>query len=482
MISKKKLAISFLLFICSYLGAQLAPSALENSSEVDAYLSRIMDSHNIPGLAVAIVQDGKVVYKNYLGVAELGSGQKVDESTMFRVFSTTKLITATAIFQLIQEGRLTLEDQITSHLSHLPVAWEDVRIKNLLSHSSGLPDIIRYESSLSDIELLDKLDEAGMTFEVGSQFRYNQTNYWLLAQVVEKLAGLPFEEYVVRNQFNNASEGILFSSNSQEEIPNRAMRYNFNKKTGSFEEDGNNNGRRAHGGNGLNITLDRFIEWNEKLDAGDLLDTEARASMWSPFDYENEKDDFLHGWGTYHNNRLESYGFTGGNLAAFRKFVDSRTTIIMLSNGYEIPAYDVMVNDLSRMVIPGLQEQDLILEEGVMNQVLDGQYDKAQDLMTLLKKENPKNGFDNLKWNVNSVGNALMAKKKPQEARAVFSFNAAAYPTWWVSTAGVAETYEAEGKIGKAVESYEEAILLNVDNEWDYNKVMSEQIDKLKKE
>jgi CubicO group peptidase (beta-lactamase class C family) len=439
-----------------------------------------MELHNIPGLALAVIEGDKVVYENYFGKASLENNIQVGEKTLFRIFSATKLITSTGVFQLIQEGKLDLEDKIFMYLNDLPNQWKDIRIKNLLSHSSGLPDIIRYKSTLSDEELLEKLAHDKMEFVTGNQFRYNQTNYWLLAQIIEEVTGMPFNKYVQENQFDNATSGVLFSSNSKAAIPNRATRYFYNGKSKEFKKDTNNSGKRGHSGNGLNITLDSFIEWNIRLDNNELLDQKTKSQMWAPFNFTNGKDRFSHGWGSYAVNNLDSKGFSGGNLAAFRKFVNENTTIILLSNGYEIPAYDIIINDIARMAIPVLKEKDLTLEEDVMNDVLQNKFDEAAQSFKKLKEENDIYDFDNLKWNINSIGNSFAYNNKPEKARQIYTFNDEANPKWWISTSGIAETYELEKDSVHAIENYQKAILLNVDNQWNYNELMKKKIEELK--
>ncbi|MCR9227387.1 MAG: serine hydrolase [Flavobacteriaceae bacterium] len=452
----------------------------ELKHEIDTYLARTMELHDIPGLALAVIEDHKVVYKNYFGKSSIENNNPVNEHTLFRVFSTTKLITATGVFQLIEEGKLNLEDTVSKHLDHLPVQWQEIKIKNLLSHSSGLPDIIKYESTISDKELMEKLSKDKMDFTTGYQFRYNQTNYWLLAQIIEKVTGMTFDEFILKNQFDIATDGVLFSSDSQEIIPNRAMRYFYDHKTKEFEKDTNNSGKRGYSGNGLNITLESFIEWNKKLDTDRLLDKKTKSKMWAPFNFENQQDHFLHGWGHYSVNNLDSYGFTGGNLAGFRKFVNDSTTIILLSNGYQIPAYDIIINDIARMIIPDLKTKKLTKEEDVMALTLDNQFDKATQSFKKLRTENPNSSFDNLKWNINGLGNSYVGINN-KKALEVFKFNASANPNWWVSSASLAEAYELQKDTLNAISNYKKAIAHNTNNEWDYNKLMTNKIKELKK-
>lgn len=478
-----KLFIPLLLttnIMISCAGENPANEAIIDKTQIDRYLRDVMDLHRIPGLSLAIVQNRQVIYQEYFGEASLQQKTAVDKNTLFRVFSTTKLITATGIFQLIEKNQLHLEDELSTYLEHLPKPWREVKIKNLLSHSSGLPDMIRYKSDLSDHELMEKLSVADMEFETGSQFRYNQTNYWLLAQIIENITGQPFNEYILEHQFNKAKKGVLFSSNATDSVADRATRYFYNLELQKFEKDRNNSGLRGHAGNGLNITLDQFMAWNTLLDTDQLLEEKTKELMWSPFPFSDSNHRFAHGWGIYTTNDMTSYGFTGGNLSAFRKFPGSNMTIILLSNGYELPAYDIIVDDIARMVVPELADKTLVKEEEVMQWVVNEEFTEARQALDKLKAQNPGSLLENLKMNINGLGNNYMYAKKTEKALQVLKLNAEAFPEWWVASASLAEVYELLADTDNAIRNYEKAIALNTDNEWGYNEIMKDLIRKLR--
>ena len=366
----------------------------ELREEIDFYLKKTIDFHNIPGLALAVIQNDEVIFKDYYGKASLENDLPVNENTLFRVFSATKLITTTGVFQLIERGQLQLDDTISKYIDNLPIEWQKVQIKNLLSHSSGLPDIMKYESTLTDDELMGKLYKDKMEFETGFQFSYNQTNYWLLAQIIEKITGTTFDEFILKNQFSNTNDGAIFSSNSQEALTNRATRYFYNGKRKEYDKATDNSGVRGHSGNGLNITLAEFIKWDEKLKKNLLLDKKTKSEMWAPFNYTNnfkyQKVNFLHGWGNYPVNNQKSFGFSGGNLAAYRFFPDSNTSIILLSNGYVTPAYDIIVNDIARLTISKLRAKGLTLEHNVLGLMERNELNEALQIFKKTQKRKSK--------------------------------------------------------------------------------------------
>lgn len=129
----------------------------EQTKSIDNYLTEVMKTYDIPGLAVGVVKNDKIIFRKYYGRENLESDKKVDSNSLFRVYSTTKLITNVAVFQLIEKGQLSLEDNISKYVDNLPKEWQDVKIKNLLSHSSGIPDFERNNlpTNLSNAEVFE---------------------------------------------------------------------------------------------------------------------------------------------------------------------------------------------------------------------------------------------------------------------------------------------------------------------------------------
>lgn len=188
----KNFSIASLLFVFSFSFSQKIERKL-TEQKIDSYIKEVIEINEIPGVALAVIKNGEIIYEKYFGEASLEDHKAVDKNTAFKIFSTTKLITNVGIFQLIEKGKLSLEDPISKYLDNLPKEWQNVKIKNLLSHSSGLPDIVRFEEipiSIPFNEKITLLSKKPMDFATGTQYRYNQTNYLFLAKIIEKITGV----------------------------------------------------------------------------------------------------------------------------------------------------------------------------------------------------------------------------------------------------------------------------------------------------
>ncbi|MEJ5102738.1 serine hydrolase domain-containing protein [Chryseobacterium sp. MYb328] len=251
--------------------------------KIDHYLKETIEINEIPGASVAVIKNGKIIYQRYYGKGSIEENTIVDRNSIFRLYSTTKLITAVAIFQLIEKNKISLEDKISNYLSDLPKEWQDVKIKNLVTHSSGLPDIVKFEDipySLDENEKWIRLYKKPIEFKIGDHYSYNQTNYCLLTKIIEKITGSSFEDFVLQNQFPNVKKGVVFSANSSEFILGRVNHYVFDFKKKRYERFNADHGKIHNSGSGLNLTLQEFINWNERLDTNKLLNQETKNLMW----------------------------------------------------------------------------------------------------------------------------------------------------------------------------------------------------------
>ena len=155
-----------------------------------------------PGASVIVSIDGKIVFKKSFGFANLEDDTRIEPRTNFRLASVTKQFTAASILILIQRGLLKLDTKLTDIYENFPDYGERITIKNLLNHTSGLVD---YEDLISDTTTIQVKDPDVLSmmfaqhatyFEPGTQFKYSNTGYALLAMIAEKISGKSFAQFL----------------------------------------------------------------------------------------------------------------------------------------------------------------------------------------------------------------------------------------------------------------------------------------------
>jgi CubicO group peptidase (beta-lactamase class C family) len=203
------------LCLCFCVGTALAQSATEQDDaanalpeqlqDFDAYVESVRTLFDVPGIAVAIVKDGKVVLERGYGVRELGKPEKVDAHTMFAIASNTKAITAAALSMLADEGKLSLDDRVIDHLPWFqmsdPYVTREMRVRDLLAHRSGLGlgagDLLYWpDSDYTTEDVARRLRHVPLTGSFRGQYAYDNILYGVAQLVVEKASGQSYEAFL----------------------------------------------------------------------------------------------------------------------------------------------------------------------------------------------------------------------------------------------------------------------------------------------
>ncbi|MBK7319504.1 serine hydrolase domain-containing protein [Candidatus Villigracilis affinis] len=190
------------------------PKQAANITELETYLNQLVASGNPPGLSAVVVKDGEVVYNKAFGFADGPRNIKATPDTVYHWWSMTKIPTAFAIMQLQEQGNLNLDDEVRKHLPWFEVNYPSntspaITIRNLLQHTSGLPDPIpamigwvHYnDETFNQTDVLKKyLPEFNtLKFEPGTKAVYGNLNYMVLGAVIEAVSGQSYETYITEN-------------------------------------------------------------------------------------------------------------------------------------------------------------------------------------------------------------------------------------------------------------------------------------------
>lgn len=173
----------------------------------DAYVGQAFEDWNAVGLAVAVVEEGELVFARGYGELELGSGLMVDEETRFSIGSTTKAMTAAALAMLVDEGKLEWDDPVVKHLPWFQLAdpWmtREITVRDLLTHRAGLgnADFLWYEHPASRRWVVEQIRHAELAYSPRSGFIYQNIMYATAGLVVEAVSGMPWAEFVQRRIF-----------------------------------------------------------------------------------------------------------------------------------------------------------------------------------------------------------------------------------------------------------------------------------------
>ncbi len=183
------------------------PSFVKDS--LDSYINKALKDWNIPGVAVCIVKDGKVVWNKGYGYRETGKAERVDENTLFLIGSNSKAFTAVALAQLESEGKLNLNDRVGKYIRTFkmkdPLASKEVIIKDLLSHRIGLEtfqgDFVNWSSNLSRAEVIANLAVYDAPYSFRAKWGYCNAAFTTAGEIIPVVTGISWEDYVTNRIF-----------------------------------------------------------------------------------------------------------------------------------------------------------------------------------------------------------------------------------------------------------------------------------------
>lgn len=327
-----------------------APAAAD---QTDDYITSAMRERNIPALALCVLRGGKIVKQQAYGQANVELGVPATLETVFPLASITKTFTAAGIMALAEDGKVSLDDPARKYLPRLPRQWAGVTVRHLLTHTSGLPDVTVDDDLGTYIAetregALKKLAAMPLSGRPGTKWEYNETNYVLLAMIIEKISGLSYEQYMDGRFFRPLGMGTAAFGDARELIPQRASAYTRYQirdgksvlSTGKFWNYQYLYPAYTYAGAGLNASLADLIKWDSALGEGRVLKPATLEQMWTaaklkPGRVSPSADSpavWANGWMVDDTPRHKAVFHTGGDASAYARFLDDKLSVILLTN------------------------------------------------------------------------------------------------------------------------------------------------------
>jgi CubicO group peptidase (beta-lactamase class C family) len=316
----------------------LAAVTAAQTDPADEYIERQMKEFKLPGLALAVVKDGRVIKARGYGLADVAKKTPVTPDTVLKIGSVSKQFIATGIVLLARDGRLILEDPVSKYLDGTPASWSGITVRHLLTHTAGLvreSPAFDPDKELSDAAVLKGAYQVPLRFTPGEKWEYSNVGYYALAEIIRTLSGRPWNDYVSDRVFTPSDMKTTFTTNTKQPVPNRALGYT-----------GNDNARVAAdwlalrpSGAFLSTVLD-LAKWDALLYTDTVLTESERRQMTTPVRL-NSGATAPYGFGWHVDSagkqrRIWHGGGLPGFSAQFVRFPDAGITIIVLANGDDV--------------------------------------------------------------------------------------------------------------------------------------------------
>ena len=224
---------SCVLFALAAVSVAQSPDNYALSARVDELVRAQMREQNIPGVSLAVMRDGKVIKSAGYGLANVELNVPVTPQMVFNPGSVAKAFTATAVMMLVEEGKVGLDDKISKYLPEAPAAWNEITIRRLLTHTSGLRDYFGedgdpkydFHQDVTEDELVRKFAAQTVRFPAGEQWRYNNAGYVILGVVIHRVTGKVWFDFVKERIFDPLGMTSTRLLSTDDIISNRASGY-----------------------------------------------------------------------------------------------------------------------------------------------------------------------------------------------------------------------------------------------------------------
>ena len=295
---------------------------------------------------ILIAKNGTIVYEKTVGFADMRTKDSLDSNTPLHIASISKTFTGMAILRLMEQGSLKLDDTLGKFFPAFP--YEGITVKMLLSHRSGLPNYLHYLSEIkakdtcySNQDVLSSLYTIKPNPEArpDRKFNYCNTNYVLLALIIENVTGESYPEYLKKEFFTPLQMTNTFAYANQDTLtPTPSFQW-----TGRFWD--NDPFDCTYGDKNIYTTAGDLLKWDQALSSGQLFKKETLDSAFTPLSNERKS---IHNYGlgwrmmifpngkkfVYHNGRWH------GSNAVFVRFADENATMIIIGNKYNSNIYN----------------------------------------------------------------------------------------------------------------------------------------------
>jgi CubicO group peptidase (beta-lactamase class C family) len=310
--------------------------------EVDKLFSQ-WDKYDSPGAAIAVLKEGKIIFKNGYGESQLEYNIPITPSTIFHVASVSKQFTAFSIIMLADQGKLSLDDDIRQYIPEAPDFAETITIRHLIHHTSGLRDqwelLAMAGWRLDDVITKEHIltafrNQEELNFKPGDEYLYCNTGYTLLAEIVARVTGQPFPEWTQENLFQPLGmTSTHFHDNHRMIVKNRAYSY-APSETGGFEKRVLSYANV--GATSLFTTVEDLSRWANNFFTKKVGGPKVIAQMEEQGILNSgEKIDYASGVGIGKYRDLKTISHSGGD-AGFRShlllFPDQKLAVAVLSN------------------------------------------------------------------------------------------------------------------------------------------------------
>lgn len=319
------------------------------ADKIDAYIRPFAESNNFPG-AILVARGDNILFSKAYGMANYELKVANTSRTRFHLASLTKMFTAAAVLLLEEQGKLSTSDTVVKFLPDYPNG-DKIRLEHLLTHTAGVPNVDFAEGEgrilYTAEQLVARFKDKPLDFEPGSRTRYSNSNYNLLAHIIEKVSGQSYGDFLKANIFDRLG-----------------MKSTLHDRDASMLIEDRASGTVPDGLHGMKNAP--WVEWSSKTGSGSLVSTTEDLARFVRAEFGGtllkieslakvmqERPGFPYGWSRdelFGRKRMAVGGRSPGFITAVQYYLEDDTMIIILTNSYSSMGQDPVIGDIAAIV------------------------------------------------------------------------------------------------------------------------------------
>ncbi len=454
--------------------SQHAALAQNHAAKIQEVLTLAHKYRQFNGSAL-VAENGKVIYKGAFGLANMEWNIPNTPETKFRLGSITKQFTAVLTLQLVEQGKIKLDGKISDYLpDYRKDIGDKVTIHQLLTHTSGIPSYTGQPGFFDNVsrnpykvtDFVTKYTSGNLGFEPGSKFAYNNSGYFLLGAIIERVTGKSYEQVLKEKIFDPVGMKNTGYDHHDTLLQKRASGYG---KT----SDGYNNAPYLdmsipYAAGSLYSTVEDLYLWDQALYTDKVLSAQSKELMYKPF-----LQDYAYGWAVTkasykHNGQPVQIVRHGGGINGFAtmivRLVNEKNLIVVLDNT-GTPNLGRLTDTIANILYnqpyePPKMSIATVLEKTIRDKGIDAGIAQYREL----KATKHAATYDFAEPELNSLGYRLMGTGKTKEALEIFKLNVEAYPNGFNTYDSLAEAYMNTNQRELAIQNYKKSLELNPKN------------------
>jgi D-alanyl-D-alanine carboxypeptidase len=326
---------------------------------LSAYLEAEIARQHIPGLSIAVLREGKLVLAQGYGLANVEWSAPATPETVYPLASVTKTFTAAGIMLLVEEGKLGLQDRVTTILTDLPATWGNVTVWHLLTHTCGIKDLFNAPTSpgttLTPEGCIRVIADLPLEFEPGDRWTYTNSGYLLLGLILEKASGKPYGDFLGERILQPLEMTTTVLHDPTQIVKNRASGYVWKDEALWNAPVVSSRGAAAAMG-GLASTVMDVAKWEAALCQEKILRRSTLEQMWTLAKLNSGAfTRFGLGWWLQSISGERKRVWHGGRAHGFStylfRFVEEQVTVIVLCNLDQTGAPDAMAEEAAYLYL-----------------------------------------------------------------------------------------------------------------------------------